>query len=48
MSDAVRIFIGTSANGEDAEAEMVYEYSLRKNASVPIEITWMRQTRDVS
>jgi len=30
MSDKVRIFIGSSANGEDAEAEMTYEYSLRK------------------
>jgi hypothetical protein len=42
----IRLFIGTSANGEDAEAEMVYEYSLRKNCSEPIEITWMRQTND--
>ena len=31
MSNKVRIFIGSSANGEDAEAEMTYEYSLRKN-----------------
>ena len=48
MNEPVRIFIGTSANGEDAAAEMVYEYSIRKNASVPVEITWMRQTKDVS
>jgi hypothetical protein len=41
----IRLFIGTSANGEDADAEMVYEHSLRKNCSVPIDITWMRQTR---
>lgn len=44
MSDPIRIFIGTSANGEDAVAEMVYEYSIRKNASVDVEITWMKQT----
>ena len=44
MSDIVRIFIGTSANGEDAEAEMTYEYSLRSNCSRPLEIVWMRQT----
>ena len=46
MIEPVRIFIGTSANGEDAEAEMTYEYSLRSNCSRPIEITWMRQTLD--
>jgi len=44
MSDPGRIFIGTSANGEDAPAEMTYEYSLRKNSSAPVEITWMKQT----
>jgi hypothetical protein len=48
MNDPVRIFIGTSANGEDCEAEMVYEYTIRKNASVPVDITWMRQTKDTS
>jgi len=46
MSDAIKIFIGTSSNGEDAKAEMVYEYSIRKNASVPVDITWMKQTHD--
>jgi lipopolysaccharide biosynthesis glycosyltransferase len=46
MSEPIRIFIGTSANGEDAEAEMVYEYTIRKNASAPVEITWMKQTRE--
>lgn len=48
MSDKVRIFIGSSANGEDAEAEMTYEYSLRKNTDREVEITWMKQTRDES
>lgn len=46
MSDPVRIFIATSANGEDAEIECAYEHSLRKNCSRDIEITWMRQTND--
>lgn len=46
MIEPVRIFIGTSANGEDAEAEMTYEYSLRSNCSRPIDIVWMRQTLD--
>lgn len=39
---SIRLFIGTSANGEDADAEMVYEHSLRQNVNVPLEITWMR------
>ena len=46
MSDPIRIFIGSSSNGEDAEIEAAYEHSLRKNTSRDIEITWMRQTND--
>jgi hypothetical protein len=46
--DKVRIFIGTSANGEDAEIEMAYEHSIRKNCSREVDITWMRQTNDES
>lgn len=42
----IRIFIATSPNGEDAEAEMVLEYSLRKHSSQPVDITWMRQSKD--
>lgn len=48
MSNPIRLFIGTSPNGEDAVAEMAYEYSIRKNASREVEITWMRQTNDPS
>lgn len=44
--DKVRMFIGSSANGEDAVAEMAYEYTLRKNTSRDLEIVWMRQTKD--
>ena len=40
----VRLFIGTSANGEDADAEMAYEYTLRKNTSRDLEIVWMRKS----
>lgn len=43
-SDTIRLFVGTSANAEDLEAEMVLEYSARKHCSVPLEITWMRQS----
>lgn len=42
----IRIFVGCSANGEDAEAQAMLEYSLRHYASEPIEITWMMLTRD--
>ena len=31
-----------SANGEDAEAQAMLEYTLRWYASEPLEITWMK------
>ena len=43
MNDPIRLFVGTSANGEDREAEAVLEYTARKHCSLPIDITWMRQ-----
>lgn len=45
-SSPVKIFIGSSSNGEDADMEMIYEYSLRKNTNRDVDITWMRQSRD--
>lgn len=39
----IRLFVGTSANGDDSEAEAVLEYTARKYCSLPLEITWMRQ-----
>jgi lipopolysaccharide biosynthesis glycosyltransferase len=42
----IRMFIGSSSNGEDAQIEAAYEYSLRKNTNKHIEINWMRQTAD--
>ena len=42
MSDTIRLFIGTSPNGEDYEAEAVAAYTAQKFSSLPIEITWMR------
>lgn len=45
MTDTIRLFVGTSANSEDLEAEMVLEYSARKHCSMPLEITWMRQAK---
>jgi len=44
----IRIFVGTAANNEDLESQAVLEYSLRKHASEPLEITWMMQSRDPS
>ena len=38
----IKIFIGTSQNGEDAVAEKTLEYSLRKHSSEPLEIIFMR------
>jgi len=43
-----KIFIGTSSNNEDAAIESIYEYTLRKNASSDLDITWMRQSNDLS
>ncbi len=39
----IRLFVGTSSNGEDYEAEAVLEYTARKNCSLPLDITFMRQ-----
>lgn len=44
----INIYIGSSSNGEDAEIEAVLEYTLRKNSSQPLNITWMRQSNDPS
>jgi hypothetical protein len=42
----IKMFIGTSSNGEDNPIEAIYEYSLRKNCSEEIDIVWMKQTND--
>lgn len=39
----IRLFVGTSANSHDSEAEAVLEWTARKHCSMPLEITWMRQ-----
>jgi lipopolysaccharide biosynthesis glycosyltransferase len=44
----LKIFIGSSSNNEDAAIEGIYEYTLRKNCSHDIEITWMRQTNSAT
>lgn len=42
MSQAARIFVGCAPNHEDAESQAVLEWSIRKHASIPVEITWMK------
>lgn len=46
MSDVVRIFVGVDANGHDAESCAALEWSVRKHASLTVEIEWMAQSHD--
>jgi hypothetical protein len=43
---AVRIFVGCAANHEDAESQAVLEWSLRKHSTLPLDITWMKLTKN--
>ncbi len=45
-SHVARIFVGCDPNDCDLEQMMVLEYSLRKHSSIPIEIEWMRLSRN--
>ena len=47
VSERVRVFIGVGANHEDIEAQAVLEYTLKKHSSLPVDITWMRLSRDL-
>ncbi|CAI2501132.1 glycosyl transferase [Serratia ficaria] len=44
--DIARVFVGCDPNDCDLEQMMVLEYSLRKHASIPVQIEWMRLSRD--
>jgi hypothetical protein len=44
--DCARVFVGCAANNEDLESQAVFEYSLRKHSSIPVDITWMQLSRD--
>jgi len=46
MTDRIRIFIGCAGNDEDLEFQSVLEYCLQRQASKPLEIIWMRLSRD--
>jgi len=48
VTERIPIYIGTSAGGEDAESQAVAEYTLRKYASQPLDITWLKLSRDPS
>lgn len=45
-ADTALVFIGCDPNDCDLEQMMVLEYSLRKHASIPVHIEWMRLSRD--
>jgi hypothetical protein len=42
----IRIFVGTACNHDDLESQSVLEWSIRKHASQPVEITWMHLSHD--
>jgi hypothetical protein len=42
----IRIFVGCAPSHEDAESQAVLEWSIRKHASEPVEIEWMKLSRD--
>ncbi len=42
----IRIFIGTPANNEDLESQAVLDWTLHKHTSEPLDITWMKLSRD--
>lgn len=46
MSESIRIFVGAPSNNEDLESQAVLEWSIRKHASEPVDITWMKASND--
>ena len=46
MTDRIKLFVGCSPGGEDAESQMVLEYSIKKNTTIPVDIVWMRLSHD--
>ena len=46
MTEKIKLFVGTSPNGIDAEQQAVLEYTARKNSSMDIDIVWMKMTHD--
>lgn len=46
-SNLLRVFVGTSPNGEDLEAYLVAEHSLRRRASVDVSVEALCVSRDL-
>jgi hypothetical protein len=46
MSEPIHIFVGCAPNHDDAESQAVLEYTVRLYASQPVDITWMKLSRD--
>lgn len=46
MPESIKIFVGCSPDGLDAESCMILEYSLRKHTKSPLEIVWMKLSND--
>lgn len=44
--ERIKLFVGCSPNGEDAESQLVLEYTARKYSSMPIDIVWMKHSND--
>jgi len=42
----IKLFVGCAPNGEDAESQMVLEYTAKKNSSMPVDITWMKHAKE--
>lgn len=42
----IKIFVGCAPNHDDAESQAVLEYTIRKHATEPVDITWMKASRD--
>lgn len=42
----IRLFVGSSSNGEDATIEAAYLNSIEKHASTEVDLTFMRQTNN--
>ena len=44
--EPIRIFVGCAANNEDLESQAVLEWSIKKYATRPYQITWMQLSRN--
>lgn len=43
---SVKLFVGASANNEDIESEILFDHCVRKYTGVPVDVTFMRASRD--